>query len=308
MSNLDPTTPPTPRPDTLAGAVLISLSRPFADFFSWSLFRTLILGAITFGVAPLLALSKRLSHSASLERTQFWHLAEWMRTNCGEDAAPLVENAEKIRLNPLLKILPPLCAFVALFVLLFAAIHYEPTFGELLDSTYRYFPAAANDSAPSFADGVFAAWAIPLGIGYISLWLGMQLQHNASRRFVRMYDVFATREGASAVPTPRPALGLRPLWITGGILLSMGGAFWAIPMMLAAAAQRRYTSRIGVATRHRLAQSVREIMQTHRPEMNVPLPVTLLRTCPGERCAAKIPPGANYCPRCGTATGVALVA
>jgi hypothetical protein len=308
VSNLDPTTPPTPRPDTLAGAVLISLSRPLTNIFSWSLFRTLILGTITFGIAPLLALSKRLRHSTSLERSQLWHLAEWMRTNCGEDAAPLVESAEQIRLNPVLKILPPLCGLAAMFALLFAFIHYEPSFGEFLDSTYRYFPASANDSAPAWADSLFACWAIPLGVGYISLWLGMQLQHNAARRFVRMYEVFATREGAGPVPTPRPSLGLRPLWLVAGFLLSMGGAIWAIPMMLAAAAQRRYTNRIGVATRHRLAQSVREIMQTRRPEMNVPMPVALLRTCPGEHCAAKLPPGAKFCPRCGAATGVALVA
>jgi hypothetical protein len=79
-------------------------------------------------------------------------------------------------------------------------------------------------------------------------------------------------------------------------------------MMLAAAAQRRYTKRIGAATRVKLMQSVREIMHLRRPDMPTPMPVMLLRTCPSERCAAKLPPGAKFCPRCGTRVSVAMVA
>jgi hypothetical protein len=297
-----------PRPDTLAGAVLISLSRPLSNIFSWSFFRTLILGAITFGIAPLFALSKRLRHSTALERAQLWHLAEWMRTNCGDDAAPLVQAAERVRVPPILNLLPPMCGLAGLFVLIFTGVRYEPAFDRLLDATYRYFPASANDMAPGWADAAFAAWVVPLGVGYISLWLAMQIQQNAARRFVRMYDVFARREGAGEVLTPRPSLGLRPLWLVGGVVLAMGGAIWAIPMMLAAAAQRRYTKRIAVATRVKLAQSVREIMQLRRPESSVPMPVTQLRTCPSERCAAKLPPAAKFCPRCGTRVSIAMVA
>ena len=308
MSNLDATIPPTPRPSTLSGAILISLSRPLGNYFSWSLLYTFIIGAISFGIVPLFALSKRLRHLTGAERSQFWHLAEWMRTNCGEEAAPLVEAAEQIRVRPILSALPPLCGLVALSTILFAGFNYEPTFHQLLNATYRYFPASAIDATPSWADPIYALWAVPLGVGYIALWLGMQIQHNSVRRFVRMYDLLATREGARPVPAPRPSLGLRPLWILGGILLSMGGAIWAIPMMLAGAAQRRYTNRIEVTTRLHLAQSVREIMQMRRPESTAPMPVSLLRTCTGERCAAKIPPGARFCPRCGTRVSIAMVA
>ena len=308
MNNLDETTPPIPRPNTLSGAILISLSRPVGNFFSWGAARTFLVGAITFGIGPLFALSKRFRHLTGLERSQFWHLAEWMRTNCGEDAAPLAEAAEQIRVRPILGALPPLCGLVALFALIFAWFNYDPSLHHLLNATYRYFPASANDGAPSWADGIFALWAVPLGVGYIALWLGMQVQHNAIRRFVRMYDVLATREGAQSVPTPRPSLGLRPLWLAGGILLAFGGAIWAIPMMLAGAAQRRYTKRIDAATRMRLAESVREIMHARRPEVAVPMPVSLLRTCTGELCAAKIPAGAKFCPRCGTRVSIAMVA
>jgi hypothetical protein len=231
-----------------------------------------------------------------------------MRVSSGEDAAPLAQSAEQIRLRPILSALPPVCGLAALFVLIFTGIRYEPSFDELLNATYRYFPASASDSAPRWADTIFAAWVTLLGVGYISLWLAMQMQQNAVRRFERMFSVFATREGASEVPTPRPSLGLRPIWLIAGIVLSLGGAIWAIPMMLAGAAQRRYTKRIVVATRVKLAQSVREIMQSRRPGMPVPMPVTLLRTCPGEHCAAKLPPGAKFCPRCGTRVGVAMVA
>jgi hypothetical protein len=308
VSNFSPTSPPAPRPDTLAGAVLNSLARPITNIFSWGLLRTVFLGAITFGIAPLFALSKRLRHSTSLERAQLWHLAEWVRTNCGEDAAPLAQAAEQIRLRPILSALPPLCGLVALFGLIFASLQYEPSFDALLNSTYGYFQASARDFAPPWADTIFAAWAIPLGVGYISLWLAMQIQQNAVRRFVRMFSVVAQREGASEVPTPRPSLGLRPLWLGAGIVLSLGGAIWAIPMMLAAAAQRRYTKRIGAATRVKLMQSVREIMHLRRPDMPTPMPVMLLRTCPSERCAAKLPPGAKFCPRCGTRVSVAMVA
>jgi hypothetical protein len=308
VSNLDQTSPPAPRPDTLGGAVLISLSRPMSNAFSWGWLRTLILAGITLGIAPLFALSKRMRQSTASERAQLWHLAEWVRTNCGEDASPLVQAAEQVRVRPILSLFPPLCGLIALFVLLFTGIRYEPSLEALLDATFRYFPASAQGSAPYWADTVFAAWTVPLGIGYISLWLAGQMQQNAVRRFVRMFGVFAQREGASDVPMPRPSLGLRPLWLIAGIGLALGGAIWAIPMMLAAAAQRRYTKRIGVATRVKLAQSVREIMHQHRPEVPAPMPVTLLRTCPGDRCAAKLPPAASFCPRCGTRVSVAMVA
>ncbi|HTL27892.1 MAG TPA: zinc ribbon domain-containing protein [Tepidisphaeraceae bacterium] len=308
MSDVEQPIPPHPRPDTLAGAVLISLSRPLGTIFSWSVVRTFVIGALSFGIVPLFAFSKRLRHSSSLERSQLWHLAEWMRVNCGEEAAPLVKSAENVRIYPVLNVLPPVCGLVALLALATTFLHFELSFTDALNATYQYFPASANDMAPAWADNVFAVWAFSLSLGYASLWLAMQMQHNAVRRYVRVFSLFASRNGASPVPVPPPVLGLRPLWLIGGIVLAMGGAVWAIPMMLAGAAQRRYTKRIGGAMRAELAQRVREIMQTQHPDRRVPMPVTLLRTCRAQLCGAKLPPGAKFCPRCGTACEVAMVA
>ncbi|HWP39791.1 MAG TPA: zinc ribbon domain-containing protein, partial [Tepidisphaeraceae bacterium] len=73
-----------------------------------------------------------------------------------------------------------------------------------------------------------------------------------------------------------------------------------LALMLAAGAHRRYTNRSSVRIRAELAERLRGMLLQRRPMMQVPRPISVMRTCIRPNCRAKIPTVANYCPRCGT--------
>jgi hypothetical protein len=88
-------------------------------------------------------------------------------------------------------------------------------------------------------------------------------------------------------------------------MISVGG-LWGVPMMLSGAVQRRYSCSSAAATRLAMADRVRMMMMRRRPVMRIARPVIHRRACRQELCRAHIPPGANFCPRCGTRTVAVL--
>ncbi len=119
------------------------------------------------------------------------------------------------------------------------------------------------------------------------------------RRFVFSFNQLSGRYGIGPVREPGVQLGLRPLWILGAAATCALGGFWAVPVMLAAAAQRRYIKTVSQRLRMDLARRQRDVLLTRRPSLRVPASTHLLGACPRENCRAPHPPEAVYCRRCG---------
>jgi hypothetical protein len=120
------------------------------------------------------------------------------------------------------------------------------------------------------------------------------------RRFVGAFNQLSGRYGVGAVRPPGMQLGLRPLWILGAAATCALGGFWAAPVMLAAAAHRRYIRSTSLRLRSDLARRQREVLLARRPALRVPASTHLMGICPRENCRAAYPPEAVFCRRCGT--------
>ncbi|MGH7178704.1 MAG: hypothetical protein ACREJC_15105, partial [Tepidisphaeraceae bacterium] len=79
LNRLVPVSIPEHPPKSLAEGVLHSLSRPLGGALAWGALRTVLLGVLSGGIAPLLWLAKRRRDFWRVERVQLWHLAEWLR-------------------------------------------------------------------------------------------------------------------------------------------------------------------------------------------------------------------------------------
>jgi hypothetical protein len=74
--------------------------------------------------------------------------------------------------------------------------------------------------------------------------------------------------------------------------------------MLAGAAQRRYITKTGWRTRSELANRVRALLMRRGEQAGsaapIPVPVYIRQRCVEARCRSELPPGVNFCRRCGT--------
>jgi hypothetical protein len=154
--------------------------------------------------------------------------------------------------------------------------------------------------ASTIAPDLTNAFALAMG-GAALCWLIEINTHVARvRRFVGAFNQLSGRYGVGAVRPPGVQLGLRPLWILGAAATCALGGFWAAPVMLAAAAQRRYIKSTSQRLRTDLARRQRDVLLARRPTLRVPASTHLLGICPRENCRAPYPPEAAYCRRCGT--------
>ena len=80
------------------------------------------------------------------------------------------------------------------------------------------------------------------------------------RRFVGAFNKLSGRYGVGPVRPPGLHLGLRPLWLLGAAAMCALGGFWALPMMLAAGAHRRYIRGTSLRLRSDLARRQREVL------------------------------------------------
>jgi hypothetical protein len=287
-------------PDLLAGGLLNSLSRHWGDFRFWRPVKTLIIGGITFGLAPLLVWPKRFREFIGAEQQQLWHLAEWMRLRGGTvEAQQLRDVAERIRFRPVLWMISLLTAagVVAAFLMRYGPID---DLSVLLRATYfRISEHRPPVRSPTDVEFNFI-WSIGLALAYMMHWLQVQLHLADMRRFVARFNRLVGFEQIAPIALPDMGWGIRPMWIAGAIVMMACGALWALPMMLAGAAHRRYITHASGPLRARLAERVRAILVRQRPSMRVPQPVWIRRTCENRLCQASIAPGARFCPRCGT--------
>ena len=137
--------------------------------------------------------------------------------------------------------------------------------GALLSCTYLFRGdhlrviriSSSTAVSPVRALQLFNTWTLALTGAYICHWL--QVQHHAKllRKFMLRFNTIATAEGLKPATAQMPGPGLRPMWIIAGITLAVFGAIWAIPMMLAGAAQRRLVRRVSTSNRASLRSDYR---------------------------------------------------
>src|SRR5258706_10133425 len=90
---------PPPPPDYLAGAVLQGLSRPIGGRLSWGVLKSLFLGAVSFGLLPILAWTPGFRAFVIAEQQQLLHLAQWVRQNSAHPLARQLES-DAVELRP----------------------------------------------------------------------------------------------------------------------------------------------------------------------------------------------------------------
>src|SRR4029434_9377313 len=72
-------------------------------------------------------------------------------------------------------------------------------------------------------------------------WAHLAWHQNNVENYLRWFNQMLTRQSKNEIPPQKLELGLAPVWIVAGGLLAVGkGAVWALPVMLAAGAHRRY--------------------------------------------------------------------
>jgi hypothetical protein len=174
------------------------------------------------------------------------------------------------------------------------------------DRNWDNRPSAVATAAPraaSVSADLIHAFALAVG-GAALCWLIEVNAHIARvRRFVGAFNELSGQYGVGPIRPPGVHLGLRPFWILGAAGLCALGAFWAAPMMLAAAAHRRYIRNTSLRLRSDLARRQREVLLAKRPTIHVPTSQHLMGICPRENCRAPFPPEALFCRRCGTKLG-----
>jgi hypothetical protein len=295
---------PPPPQDQLATAVLQGLSRPLGAKLYWGVTRTLVLGAISFGVLPLLAWVRSFRKFAVAEQQQFLHLAQWIRNNSNHPLARRLEaDAAELQPRPWLDLLS-IGILITTAVLIGTQIAdvrtplnalLAGTFGfqqhRVFDITLHYFPRA---------EGVFTVWVWGLAAAYAAHWLQVQLHAQDVKRFVARFSEIAKAEGVNAVKADSLGIPVRPLWLVAGVILYNLQAPWGLLATLAGGAQKRYITWTSRNTRADVAHRLRAMLTRRYGAASIPVPVYLRVRCVEAKCRAEVPRGVNYCPRCGT--------
>jgi hypothetical protein len=297
---------PPPPPDYLAGAVLQGLSRPIGGRLSWGVLKSIILGAVSFGLLPIISWSRNFRAFMVAEQQQFLHLAQWVRQNSNHSLARQLESdARDLRPRFVLwwmGILTALGTMGAIYLMM-AHGRYFTEWDQLIAGTYgagrsRVF---GHRVIPMFSSRhIYTVWVFGLGAAYLMHALQVHLHAADVKRFVAHFSEIAQSEGGNRVKAASLGTTLRPLWLVGAAVFVVMGAPWGVVAMLAGAAQRRYITCTSRETRSDLAQRLRTMLVRRRPSADVVAPVYLRERCIEPRCRAEILRGVNFCPRCGT--------
>lgn len=308
MSQFQPaniTVEPPPMPDYLAGAVLQGLSRPIGAKLSWGVVKSLVLGAISFGLLPILSWARGFGRFATAEQQQFLHLAQWVRLNSEHPLARRLESdALELRPRGLLTWLAILTVVATAGAIGFQIDQYRMgPWNALLAGTYGISNRRVMEyGLPVFRNApvVFKLWIYGLGTAYLFHFLQVYLHSQDVKRFVARFSEIAQAEGVNRVKADSLGIILWPLWLAAGFALFVIGAPWGVMAMLAGGAQRRYITWTSRNTRSDVAHRLRAMLLRRRPSANVPVPVYLRDRCVQPLCRAEVPRGVSFCPRCGT--------
>jgi hypothetical protein len=307
MSSFVPTTwtlDPPDQTDQLAGVVVAALGRPmYGSLMPWGPVRSFFMGALSFGVLPLLYWPKLFGRFCISEQRQFWHLLEWLRVRHGDaDAEDLQNSLNTIGPAFTLRLVPMVCLII--IAVSFAGLMMHPSLPSesWLAATYgfKHYPTRGWEGKPPAVIHLHAVWTLCLGFAFFAHWLQIREHAGNVNELVRKINRVLLRHEVPAVRAYGAGLGARPLWLAGAIVGMIAGAWWAIPAALAGGLQRQYMLRTSTRIRSELSQRVRTLLLHQRPSIDNPIARPLRVSCLNALCARPVPPGALFCPRCGS--------
>ncbi len=276
-------------PSELTRGLLNALDRPAAPSITPSTFGTVLTGLLTAGAFPAVSLPRMWRGTMRWHHNILWHLAEWMSVNVGPaEAARLHEAAAPGPAACLNK----LAIAVAVSAVIVAGLGIAQ--GEPLSAFWL--------NGPDLAQGIFPVvffWGITTA--FVLLWISTSLHLRHLHRARTVLDEITPYLAPTAgLRVPAWEWGIRPVPLILGGLLALSGLFWALPMLIAATAQRRALLVHHRRIRAQFAHRVRDLLDTRRPI--VPLPPVIDRTgiCRNAVCDQAVPPDGRFCPRCGT--------
>jgi hypothetical protein len=277
----------------------------------------------TLGLWPLLVWPTRWSTFVEGERQELLHLANaWRRRVVGREAEQLDSIARRLRPKPMLLVLSWLIVGfnVAIFGLLLMRSNpprdlWDLTYGHhtVTESrtvlktdhiyriepqyepfTWRQKPQAMSIDVPVLREpeaNLYQIWLGTLLLGYICHWHAVRSHATAVKQLIGWTNMLAKQKHFNEVDVRATRLGLNPGWVFAAIGFCVYSAWWAIPMCLVGAMQRRYITKTSPVVRSALAE------QAHLGFERVNIDRD--RFCPAHRCGARVSAAAKFCPRCG---------
>jgi hypothetical protein len=278
-----------------------ALERPSHPLLSWNVIKLLILGLVTCGIAPLLVLPRRFQKYVANEQQQLWTCASWVRLHTNHpEADALRERAERIRMPFGFAGIATACAVVAMFCLFQDLRAFSSA--SVWDRITHFVAPFSSGRPPTDGQLLFFA---AICVGYVvGIWFAVHWHTQQVAAYLDVFNRIARREGLEPVRTPPSMLMPRPVFLLAGALPSLYGFVWALPMMLAGGAHRRYIMQSGSGMRAQLARRLRLLLARHAPSIEPP-PMRLVRNCQTPLCRSALAGDARFCPRCGRQAEVA---
>jgi len=291
--------PISPLPQQRGGPVdgfVDRLSHP-TPFHASGAAATLVQCLLSFGMLPLVLSPVRWAEFLDAERHDLFDLTAWwhQRIDAGESAG-LEKIVGRFRPRPILMVLPWLAVGFN-FAFMITLLIMGDDLGRLWDLTFKHrmYPANFGSGVPllELESHLYWAWAGTLAVGYLCHCYAIDSHARAVRALVNWTNRLGRQNRFIQVQNDVLKSGLNILWIAIGIGMVCNQAWWAIPMVVAGAFQRRYTVKSSPAMRVALAAQARSAFAVVQSRGD--------RFCIAGHCGARLPAPAKFCPRCGTA-------
>jgi len=286
--------PSAPPPEAAAEPVL----EP-AGSLAWGPFASGIVGVLSFGILPAFVWAGKFFTIAEQDCARLAAAAQWAtRLDDSPRTRQSLQNAlDRVRPSRFLAMLPKLFAAFATSLLAMEFVTHPVTLDQFLQYTYLFqrhvvrfiWGGPLSFGSYSHAQMVHQLWCGSLLAAYGVQFLHVRLYRSGVRRFVKEFNRIAEKRAILLVRM-RTATSIGPAAVLGSIAFGMYGAWWGIPMMLAASAQSRYT----LVTSRALAVQFAD--RTSRPAVRR----NAERRCAAPGCRALLPLPAKFCPQCGS--------
>ncbi len=258
-----------------------------------------VLAGVTFGLLPAIVWPWRWASLLDRDRPYYRDLANWWRTRVtAADADKLDDILDRLRPRPILMVLPWLAAAFTFASALLMLIYQRPDYHDLLprlaDCTYRFRPGV-HVWGTTLDRHVHDVWLWGLTFAYACHFYAVRVQARCVGDLARWTNAVTRGDRVRTVRSGSRMLGLNALWVIGAIVLCGMHAWWAIPMVLAGASQRRYADVISPRLKQGLSAQAGDAMTLVGSSGPA-------RFCPTPNCGNRLPAPAAFCPRCGSAT------
>lgn len=241
MSAFEPTTitlEPPLQQDPRGAALVTALRRHLGYKLTWSFPVALVMALATAGLAPLVILLLRFRNFATGEWFQLEHACERMNRGHSSDPSPSRRAAVRMVIN--IGFALAAASFAIAIAHVFA----------------RRNPLHLWTLLPFMQASITAgAYSVVLGLGFLALLVAVHLQRSGVHRCTaRISD-----ETVKPIVNGNLADESLTRWSICGVILTILGCGWGLPMMLAAGAHRRYINEVSRDVRARIADRIEQM-------------------------------------------------